>query len=62
MNKTGNFMQDVFRELRRVTWPTKQETVKYVISVIIVSVFVAAILGLLDLAFFHVLENYIIKY
>jgi preprotein translocase subunit SecE len=61
MNKNGHFMQDVFKELRRVTWPTRQETTKYVISVIIVSVFVAMILGLLDLLFFHILENYIIK-
>ena len=61
MNKNGHFMQDVFRELRKVTWPTRQETTKYVISVIIFSVFVAVILGLLDLLFFHILENYIIK-
>lgn len=61
MNKKGHFIQDVFGELRRVTWPTKEETTKYVIAVIIVSTIVAAILGLLDLLFFHVLENYIIK-
>ena len=60
MNK-GNFIQDIFAELKKVTWPTKKETTKYVINVIIFSFVVAMILGLLDLAFFHVLENYIIK-
>ncbi|MGI6341014.1 MAG: preprotein translocase subunit SecE [Minisyncoccales bacterium] len=61
MNNKGNFVQGIFRELRKVTWPTKKETTKYVINVIIFSFVVAMILGLLDLAFFHVLENYIIK-
>lgn len=61
MNNKGNFVQGIFRELRKVTWPTKKETTKYVINVIIFSFVVAMILGLLNLAFFHVLENYIIK-
>ncbi|MDD2909395.1 MAG: preprotein translocase subunit SecE [Candidatus Pacebacteria bacterium] len=61
MNNKGNFVQGIFKELRKVTWPTKKETTKYVINVIIFSFVVAMILGLLDLAFFHVLENYIIK-
>ena len=60
MNK-GNFIQDIFAELKKVTWPTKQETIKYVTNVIVFSFIVAAILGLLDLVFFHILENYIIK-
>lgn len=61
MNNKGNFVQGIFKELRKVTWPTKKETIKYVINVIFFSFVVAMILGLLDLAFFHVLENYIIK-
>ncbi|MDD4333834.1 MAG: preprotein translocase subunit SecE [Candidatus Pacebacteria bacterium] len=60
MNK-GNFIQDIFAELKKVTWPTKGETIKYVTNVIVFSFIVAAILGLLDLVFFHILENYIIK-
>lgn len=61
MNNKGNFAQDIFRELRKVTWPTKGETTKYVVNVVVFSLIVAVILGLLDLGFFHVLENYIIK-
>jgi len=61
MNNQGNFVQDVFKELRKVTWPTRKETTKYVINVIIFSLIVAAILGLLDLGYFHIIENYFIK-
>lgn len=61
MNNKGNFVQGIFKELRKVTWPTRKETIKYVINVIFFSFVVAMILGLLDLVFFHVLENYIIK-
>jgi|GEM_PF-920903 len=61
MNNKGNFAQDIFRELRKVTWPTRKETTKYVINVIIFSLIVAAILGLLDLGYFHIIENYFIK-
>lgn len=60
MNNKGNFFSNVLGELKKVTWPTKNETVNYVIAVIVASVFVAAILGLLDLLFFHLLETYIL--
>ena len=52
MNNKGNFVQGIFKELRKVTWPTRKETIKYVINVIFFSFVVAMILGLLDLVFF----------
>ncbi|MDD2548320.1 MAG: preprotein translocase subunit SecE [Candidatus Pacebacteria bacterium] len=61
MNKKGNFFKDILRELRNVTWPTKKETIKYVVNVIIFSFVVAAVLGMFDLLFLHMLETYIIK-
>ena len=39
----------------------KKETIKYVVNVIIFSFVVAAVLGMFDLLFLHMLETYIIK-
>lgn len=42
---------EVAAELRRVTWPTREETVRLTIIVIAVSVAIGAFLGLVDLGF-----------
>ncbi len=42
---------EVVSELRRVTWPTRQETMRLTIMVIAVAATVGAFLGLVDLAF-----------
>ncbi len=57
----SNFLKGVFKELRNVTWPTKEETFKYVVNVIVFSFIVASILGLLDLAFSDILKTFILK-
>jgi len=51
-----NFLGEVWTELTKVVWPTKRETVKYTIIVIIFSIVVAIFLGMVDLgilAFFE---------
>ncbi|MFA7142045.1 MAG: preprotein translocase subunit SecE, partial [Candidatus Paceibacterota bacterium] len=60
-NPMSNFLKGVFKELRNVTWPTKEETFKYVVNVIVFSFIVASILGLLDLAFSDILKTFILK-
>ena len=42
---------EVIAELRRVTWPTREETVRLTIIVIAVSVAIGAFLGLVDIGF-----------
>ena len=42
---------EVAGELRRVTWPSREETVRLTIIVIAVSVAIGAFLGLVDLGF-----------
>lgn len=42
---------EVIGELRRVTWPTREETVRLTIIVIAVSVAVGAFLGVVDIGF-----------
>lgn len=42
---------EVAGELRRVTWPSREETVRLTIIVIAVSVAIGAFLGVVDLGF-----------
>ncbi len=45
------FVGDVIGELRRVTWPTREETIRLTVMVIIVSAIVGLFLGAVDLVF-----------
>ena len=45
------FFGEVFSELRRVTWPSRQETTRLTVLVIIVSAFFGVVLGGIDWAF-----------
>ena len=51
------FFGEVVSELRKVTWPTRQETTRLTILVIAVAVFIGIILGLLDLGFTRVFDT-----
>lgn len=46
---------EVVGELRRVTWPTKEETLRLSIMVICVAAAVGAFLGLVDLGFARIM-------
>lgn len=50
------FLQESKQELKRVNWPTKDETKRYTLFVILFSVAFAIFLGLLDFGFLHALE------
>jgi preprotein translocase subunit SecE len=42
------FIREVQTELRKVTWPTREETMKLTVTVIAISVLVGAFIGGLD--------------
>ncbi|MDA1079691.1 MAG: preprotein translocase subunit SecE [bacterium] len=42
------YLQEVVREIKQVTWPTRQQTIDKTMLVIAVSVIVSLYLGLLD--------------
>ena len=46
---------EVIGELRRVTWPSREETVRLTIIVIAVSVAIGAFLGLVDIGFSRIM-------
>lgn len=45
--------------MKKVNWPTRQETVRYTITVIAVSLAVAAVLGAFDFIFSRVIRLFI---
>lgn len=55
--RIGDFLRDVRLELKKVSWPTRQETIKLTGVVILISVVLAAFLGLLDFGFISLLNK-----
>ncbi|MBI4117074.1 MAG: preprotein translocase subunit SecE [Parcubacteria group bacterium] len=55
--RIGEFLKDVKVELRKVSWPSRQETIKLTGVVILISVILAAFLGLLDFGFITLLNR-----
>jgi preprotein translocase subunit SecE len=54
------FLSESKQELKRVNWPRREETVRYTIFVIVLSLGIAAFLGILDYIFIQVLEKIIL--
>jgi len=60
-NRLVNFLKEVKVELKKVNWPSRQETFRYTMIVICVSVAVATFLGGLDKLFGFLLDKFLIK-
>ena len=45
------FFGEVVSELRKVTWPSRQETTRLTMLVLVVSIIIGAILGVIDIGF-----------
>lgn len=62
MGKAISFLKEVKEELSKVAWPSREQTIRYTILVIIVALVVGAFLGGLDYiltaATAFLLENY----
>jgi preprotein translocase subunit SecE len=58
--KAIEFLKEVRVELKRVTWPTRQQTIKYTLIVIGLSLGVAVFLGGLDFLFTWLLDKFVI--
>ncbi|MFH1162274.1 MAG: preprotein translocase subunit SecE [Candidatus Jorgensenbacteria bacterium] len=51
------FLQESRQELRRVNWPTREETMRYTVFVIVLSLGFAVFLGVLDFVFMQALQR-----
>ncbi|MDD3170460.1 MAG: preprotein translocase subunit SecE [Candidatus Paceibacterota bacterium] len=59
--KLSNLFKDVGSEIKKITWPTRKETIKYTLIVIGISVAVAMFLGSFDFVFVRLMERFIFK-
>ncbi|OGF82237.1 preprotein translocase subunit SecE [Candidatus Giovannonibacteria bacterium RIFCSPLOWO2_01_FULL_46_13] len=58
--KFTNYLKDTRQEMRHVNWPTRQNTVRFTLLVIGASIILAAFLGLLDIVFQYLLNNFVL--
>lgn len=61
MGKIVQFFKDVKSELFKVIWPTKKDTIRYTVTVIIFSIVVALILGAADYGLLRGFESILSK-
>ena len=59
-DKIVNFLTEVKQELKKVTWPTRKETIRYTMLVIFISLGVAFFLGAADFVFTWLMNKFII--
>ncbi|MBU3964487.1 preprotein translocase subunit SecE [Patescibacteria group bacterium] len=45
------YLKQVKTEVKKINWPTREETIRYALTVIVISAVVAIFLGGLDFAF-----------
>lgn len=56
MEKKPKIFSDVFEELKKVTWPTKKQTLRLTLIVIVISLIVALYVGIIDVFLAKILE------
>lgn len=55
-NKIVEYLKSSIDELKKVKWPTKKEAINHTILVVIICVFMAVFLGLLDFGLTQLIE------
>ena len=54
------FLKESRSELKKVTWPTREETIRYTAAVIVISLATAGLLGGADFIFKALLTRFVI--
>lgn len=58
--KITTFLKEVKLEIKKVNWPTRQQTIRYTLIILGISFVVAVFLGGLDFFFTILLEKFIL--
>lgn len=53
--KFGEYVQATRAEMAHVNWPTREQTIRFTVAVILVSIATAALLGISDFVFTRLL-------
>ena len=59
ISRVVNYIREVISELRKVVWPTREETRRLTTMVIAVAVTVGIFLGAIDLGFTHLVSLFL---
>ena len=59
-DRTVTFFKEARVEIKKVIWPTRPETIRHTMAVILISLGVAGFLGALDLLFTFILNNFVL--
>lgn len=57
----GNYLKETRVEMKHVSWPSRQQAINYTLIVIVVSLVIAAYLGLFDSLFSYLIQKVILK-
>ena len=55
------FFRDIISELRKVTWPTREETTRLTVAVVVVAVSIGLVLGGIDIGFNWVVDHTLLR-
>src|SRR2546428_1559937 len=55
------FVMDIISELRKVVWPTREDTMYLTVVVVIVTIILGAILGAIDIGFGWLIDNTLLR-
>ncbi|MDO8614410.1 MAG: preprotein translocase subunit SecE [Dehalococcoidia bacterium] len=55
------FFMDIISELRKVVWPTREDTVHLTVVVVIVTIILGAVLGGIDIGFGWLIDRTLLK-
>ena len=61
ISKRLRFFNEVWEELGKVTWPTRNEAVRMTLMVLIVSAVIAAFIGSLDFVLTNIITKLVTK-
>ena len=55
------FFGDILSELKKVTWPTREETLRLTVAVLVVSITIGMLLGSIDIGFNWLVDNTLLR-
>ena len=61
LQRTNVFFKEVYVELRKVSWLSRKDVIRYTLIVLAVTIIVAAFLGGLDYLFSSLMQNFILR-
>lgn len=61
MKSLNSLISGAVSEFKQITWPSRKETIKLVIVVIVFSLAMSVFLGLADFGFMQLIQEFILK-